>query len=45
MNNLKTKVDDSDVGKFKTVHADFKKLSDIVQNEVAKTTRFNSTEQ
>ena len=29
-NNLKTKVDDLDVGKSKTVPVDLKKLSDIV---------------
>ena len=38
LNNLKTKVDDLDVGKLKTVHVD---LSDVVDNEVVKNTKFN----
>ena len=33
-NNLKTKVDDLDEGKSKTVSADSKKLSNVVDNEV-----------
>ena len=37
LNNLKTKADDLDVGKLKTVPADLKKLSDVVDNEVLKT--------
>ena len=41
MNILKTKVDDFDVGKLKTVSVDLKKLSDIVDNEVVKNTKFN----
>ena len=41
-NNLKTKVDDSDVGKLKTVPADLKKLRDVVDNEIAKNTKFNT---
>ena len=40
LNNIKTKVDDLDVGKLKTVHADLKKLSDAVDNEVVKNTKF-----
>ena len=36
LNDLKTKVDDIDVGKLKTVE-----LSDVVENEVVKTTKFN----
>ena len=42
-NNLKTKVDDLDVGelKIKTVPIDFKKLSHAVKNEVVKNTKFN----
>ena len=36
MSNLITKIDDSDVGKFKTVPVDFKNLSDVIDNEVAK---------
>ena len=42
LNNLKTKVNDSDVGKLKTVSVDLKKLSDVVDNEVAKNTKFNA---
>ena len=42
MNNLKTKVDDIDVGKLKSVPVDLKKLSDIVHNEAAKNTKFNT---
>ena len=40
MNNLKTKGDDLDVGKLKTVPADLKKVSDVVDNEVVKITKF-----
>ena len=40
MNNLKTKVDDLDVGKLKTVHVDLKNLSDILDKEVVKNTKF-----
>ena len=42
LNNLKTKLDDLDVGKSKTVSVDLKKLSDIIDNEVAKNTKFNT---
>ena len=42
MNNLKTKVDDLDVGKSKTVSVDLKKLSDVVDNEVVRNTIFNT---
>ena len=41
-NNIKTKVDDLDVGKLKTVPVDLKKLSDVVDNEVAKNKKFNT---
>ena len=41
MNNFK-KVVDLDVGTFKTVPADLKTLSDIVDNEVVKNTKFNT---
>ena len=41
LNNLKTKVDDLDVGKLKTVPLDLKKLNDVVANEVVKNTKFN----
>ena len=42
LNNLKTKVDDLDVGKLKTVPIDLKKLSDVEDNEVLKNTKFNT---
>ena len=41
MNNLKTKVDDLDVGKSNTVPIDLKKISDVVDNEVVKNTKFS----
>ena len=41
-NNVKTKVEDIDVGKLKTVPIDLKKLSDVVTNEVIKNTKFNT---
>ena len=40
--NLKTKVDELDVGKLKTVLEDMKKLSDVVDNAVIKNTKFNT---
>ena len=42
MNNLKTKVDDLDDGKLKTVPVDLQKLCDVVANEVVITTKFNT---
>ena len=42
MNDLKTKIDDLDVAKLKTVPLDFKKLNDIVSKEVVKNTIFNT---
>ena len=42
MNNLKTKVDDLDVGKLKIVPVDLKKLSDVVDNEVVKSTKLDT---
>ena len=42
LNNLKTKVDDLGVGKLKTVSADLKKLSNVVDNVVVKNTKFNT---
>ena len=42
MKNLKTKVDDLDVGKLKTVPTGLKKLSDVVDSEVIKNTKFNT---
>ena len=41
-NNLKTKVNDLDVGELKAVPIDLKKLSDVVKNEVVKNTKFNT---
>ena len=41
LNDLKTKVDDLDVGNLKTVPINSKKLSDVVLKEVAKTTVYN----
>ena len=40
-NNLKTKVDDLAVVKLKTVPVDLKKLSDAVDNQLVKNTKFN----
>ena len=40
-NNLKTKVNGLDAGKLKTTPVDLKKLSDVVDNELAKNTKFN----
>ena len=42
MNNLKTKVENLDAYKLKTVSIDLKKLSDVVDNEVIKNTKFNA---
>ena len=42
LNNLKTKVDDLDVGKLKTVPVDLKKISDVVNNKVVENTKFNT---
>ena len=42
LNNLKTKVDDLDVDKLKTVPVDLKKLGKIVDNEVVKNTEFHT---
>ena len=41
-NNLKTKVDDLSVDKLKTVPVDLNKLSNVVDNEVVKNTKFNT---
>ena len=40
--NLKTKVDDLEVGELKIVPIDFKKLSEVVKNETVKNTKFNT---
>ena len=42
LNNLKTKVDNSDVGILKSVSVDLLKLNDVVDNEVVKNTKFNT---
>ena len=42
LNNLKTKLDDLDVGKLKAVPVDLKILSDAVDNEVIKNKKFNT---
>ena len=44
LNNLKTKVNDLDVGKSKSVPADLEKLSDVVHNKVVKNTKFSTLE-
>ena len=41
MNNLKTKVDDLDVGKLKNVPVDLKKLGNVVDNKVVKSKKFS----
>ena len=38
LNNLKTKVNDLDLGKIKTVPVDLKKLSDLLDNEIPENT-------
>ena len=40
-NNLKTNVDDLDVGKLNTIPIYLKKISDVVDNDVVKNTKFN----
>ena len=42
LNNLKTKVYDLDAAKLKTISLDLQKLSDAVDNEVIKNTKFNT---
>ena len=42
LDNLKTKIDELDVGKLKTVPVDLKKLSDVVDKQVVKNTKFNT---
>ena len=41
LNNFFKKVNDLDVDRLKTVPIDLKKLSDVVDNEVVKNTKFN----
>ena len=42
LNNLKTKVNDLDVAKLRTVCVDLKKLNDAVDNKVVKNTNFST---
>ena len=42
LNNLKTNVDGLDVGNLKTVPVRLKKLSDLVDNEIVKNTKFKT---
>ena len=42
LNKLSTKEDDLGVDKFKTVPADLKKLTDVVDNQVVKNIKFNT---
>ena len=42
LNSLKPKTQDVDADKLKTVPVDFKKLSDAVDDEVVKNTKFNT---
>ena len=42
LNNLKTKAEDLDAGKVKTAPIDLKRLSDVVDNKVAKYTESNT---
>ena len=41
LNNLKTKLDDLDAGKLKTVPVDLENASDVVDKEAVKSTKFN----
>ena len=45
LNNLKTKVGDLDVSKLKSVSVDVKQLSNVVDNEVVKNTKFSKLKQ
>ena len=42
MNNLYTKVNDLDIVNLKTVPVNLKKLSDVVDNEVVKNSKFST---
>ena len=42
LNSIKTKEDDLDVGKLKKFPVDLTKLSDIIDNEVVKNTKFDT---
>ena len=41
-NDWKTKVEDLDIGKLKTVPVDLKKLNDVVDNKVIENAKFNT---
>ena len=41
LNKLKTKVDDLDVDKLKTIPVDLKRSSDVVTKQVVKNTKYN----
>ena len=42
LNNSKARVDDLDVGTLKTVLVNLKELGDVVDNQVVKSTKFNT---
>ena len=42
LNNLKTKADDLDFSKLKTIPVELKKLSDVINKQVVKNTEFNT---
>ena len=42
LNILKTKADDSDVGKLKTVPIDMKKVSDVIDNDIVENKKINT---
>ena len=43
LNNLKSKVDKSDIGKLETTPVDLGKLSNIVKNDVVKKAEYNES--
>ena len=42
LNNLKTKIDALDVGKLKTFSLDLKELSNVLDKQALKNTKFNT---
>ena len=44
LNNVKTKVDDLDVGELKTLPINLKQLSDVVDKQIDKNAKFNTLE-
>ena len=42
LNNLKTKVNNLNVGKLKTIYIGLKNVSDLLDNEVIKNIKFNT---